>query len=166
MFRSTSPTLDAVPRLVLDTNVCLDLFLFRDPRCAGISAALRSGKAQAVTRQDCRAEFLQVLGYAALGLVQAQRDALAQAYDATLRECATTGTDTSPLPRCRDPDDQKFLTLACDTDALALVTRDAALLALAPRMARIGGFSIVQPAQLTGDWLQLAWQARARHAPP
>ena len=33
----------SVPRIVLDTNVCLDLWVFADPGCAAVLAALRSG---------------------------------------------------------------------------------------------------------------------------
>ncbi|HEU4777610.1 MAG TPA: PIN domain-containing protein, partial [Telluria sp.] len=41
-------------RIVLDTNVCLDLFVFRDPRWSDLLAALESGAVEAVTRADCR----------------------------------------------------------------------------------------------------------------
>ena len=33
-------------RLVLDTNVCLDLFVFRDPRWTGLLQAMRDGRAK------------------------------------------------------------------------------------------------------------------------
>ena len=36
-------------RLVLDTNACLDLFAFDDPRVAPLRAALRDGTVVAVT---------------------------------------------------------------------------------------------------------------------
>jgi predicted nucleic acid-binding protein len=41
-------------RIVLDTNVCLDLFVFNDPRWAALLAAIESGEVEAVTRADCR----------------------------------------------------------------------------------------------------------------
>ena len=45
-------------RVVLDTNVCLDLFVFRDPRWAALQAALEQGTVEAYTREDCRSEWL------------------------------------------------------------------------------------------------------------
>ncbi len=48
-------------RIVIDTNVCLDLFVFRDARWAALLAALRDGTLQAVTRADCRDEWQIVL---------------------------------------------------------------------------------------------------------
>ena len=57
-----------VPRVVLDTNVCLDLLLFGDPRAAALHAALRAGTVIAMTDEHCRAEWLRVLAYPQLGL--------------------------------------------------------------------------------------------------
>jgi predicted nucleic acid-binding protein len=52
------------------------------------------------------------------------------------------------LPLCRDPDDQKFLELARDCKASALVTKDRALLELARRKRRPLPFRIVRPVDL------------------
>ena len=49
------------------------------------------------------------------------------------------------LPRCGDPDDQKFLELAWHTRARYLLTRDQALLKLAPRVAKLGCFEVMAP---------------------
>ena len=49
--------------IVIDTNVCLDLFVFHDPRFLPLLAALESGETVAVTRADCRDEYLAVLNY-------------------------------------------------------------------------------------------------------
>ena len=38
---------DATPRIVLDTNVCLDLFVFGDPRVAALRDALRAATSSA-----------------------------------------------------------------------------------------------------------------------
>jgi len=137
----------APPRLVLDTNVCLDLFVFGDPRCADLLAALREGRVEAVTRDDCRAEWHAVLGYPQLALAPERRAQAAAAFDACVRclppaQAAYAG---QRLPRCADPDDQKFLELAADTNATVLLSRDDALLRLARRTARDGLFAILPP---------------------
>lgn len=129
---------------MLDTNVCLDLFVFDDPRCADLRAALREGRVEAVTRDDCRAEWLAVLAYPRLALAPERRAQAAAEFDACVRCLPSTPVDAR-LPRCADPDDQKFLELAAMADAQALLSRDDALLRLARRTARDGLFAILSP---------------------
>ena len=134
-------------RVVLDTNVCLDLFVFADPRVAPLAAALADGALEAVTDDRCREEWRRVLGYPGLALDEAaQAEALA-AYDRVLR-CL----DDVPLPcdirlpRCADPDDQKFLELALAARARWLLSKDKEVLRLGRRTARDGLFVIATPA--------------------
>jgi putative PIN family toxin of toxin-antitoxin system len=135
-------------RIVLDTNVCLDLFVFRDPRWAKLHTALKNRQLEAVTRSDCRKEWLVVLEYRHLPLTVESRPVAAAEFD-TLITCIDVDevpprTDIR-LPVCKDPDDQKFLELARDADAATLITKDKALLKLAKRTARAGLFSIIPP---------------------
>jgi putative PIN family toxin of toxin-antitoxin system len=132
------------PRVVLDTNVWLDLLVFADPRAAGLDAALRSGALVAVSDGACTAEWQRVLGYPQLALEPARRAALEAAF-ARMTQPLTTAPPQRPLPRCADPDDQKFLELALVAGARWLVSRDRALLSLARRTARGGLFDIVTP---------------------
>jgi predicted nucleic acid-binding protein len=139
------------PRLVLDTNVALDLFVFRDPGCAHLLAALQAGLVQAVVDEICRAEWLAVLTYPALALDEAARREANEAFDRCTRRLPAT--ELSPrnevkLPRCADPDDQKFLELALASGAQWLLSKDKAVLQLARRTARAGWFQILPPS----DW--------------
>src|SRR5262245_37559089 len=113
-IRSNRPMPDRPHRLVLDTNVCLDVFVFADPLCGPLHDALHRGDAVAFTREDCRAEWLAVQAYPQLALSPARRAQAAADFDAWVR---TLPADVAPvpasaLPRCGDPDDQKFLELA------------------------------------------------------
>ena len=143
-------------RIVLDTNVCLDLFVFEDPRCKPLADALAQGRLQAVTRADCRTEWLLVLAYPQFGLEPERRTACTARFDA-LVACIDGPDDRSghgvdaaraaaALPHCRDTDDQKFLEAARDSGATVLLTKDKALLKLAGRCRRAGLFDILQPA--------------------
>jgi uncharacterized protein len=136
------------PRFVLDTNVCLDLFVFDDPQCASLFAALRAGRIEWVTREDCCVEWQSVLTYPQLGLSAEDRARAQHLFDTWVRRIAPDATAQVPvaLPRCRDPDDQKFLELAQQAGAVALLTRDDALLRLARRTKRDGLFVILPPA--------------------
>jgi putative PIN family toxin of toxin-antitoxin system len=131
-------------RLVLDTNVLLDLFVFHDPRWAALLLALQHGKAQAVTRADCRDEWRHVLRYPHLPLSEETRPAAEAQFEALI-SMVTAATGTTPLPTCSDRDDQKFLELARDAQASTLVTKDKALLKLARRTAKAGMFRILTP---------------------
>jgi putative PIN family toxin of toxin-antitoxin system len=130
--------------IVLDTNVCLDLFVFHDPRWAPLLAALESGAVQAVTRADCRDEYHLVLHYPHLPLDESTRPQAAARFDALVRVLAPTSRALR-LPVCSDRDDQKFLEIARDAGAAVLVTKDKALLKLARRTARDKLFRILAP---------------------
>jgi predicted nucleic acid-binding protein len=140
-------------RLVLDTNVCLDLFVFRDPRWTRLADALQAAAVTAVTREDCRREWQIVLGYPHLPLDDESRCRAAADYDALIH-CKPIELQPSvpaaALPLCKDPDDQKFLEAARDLHAEALITKDKALLKLARRTARAGLFAILAPEALIG----------------
>jgi len=135
------------PVLVLDTNVCLDLFVFRDPRWAALRHALERGTVRAVTRSDCRAEWLAVLNYPQLKLDSAAQTACAARFDALIvcRDKPESVPMRPLLPQCSDGDDQKFLELAFDEKADALISKDKAVLKLARRNAKCGLFAILSP---------------------
>ena len=134
----------APERIVLDTNVCLDLFVFHDPRWARLLAAIESGAVQAVTRADCRMEYLVVLHYPHLPLDGASRAASAAQFDALISVVAPAVSGLR-LPVCSDKDDQKFLELARDCGADILITKDKALLKLARKTKQAGMFRIMVP---------------------
>ena len=131
-------------RIVLDTNVCLDLFVFADPRWAPLLADLESGAVEAVTREDCRAEYLVVLHYKHLPLDEHTRPASAARFDALIKVVAPA-PKLVRLPVCSDRDDQKFLEVARDAGVDILVTKDKALLKLARKTAQAGLFRIMVP---------------------
>jgi putative PIN family toxin of toxin-antitoxin system len=133
-------------RIVLDTNVCLDLFVFRDPRWGRLMQALTQGDVEAVTRADCRMEWQIVLGYAHLGLDTEMQAAVCAAFDELIKPFTPSEPGESiRLPICRDPDDQKFIELAYQSAAAVLITKDKALLKLARKTQKAGLFQIMTP---------------------
>ncbi len=131
---------------MIDTNVLLDLFVFRDPRWQPLRAALEDGRLEAMTRSDCAREWEIVLGYAHLPLDQDSQAAAHAEFCRLLRPWSDTVVD-SPLPVCKDSDDQKFLELARDCNAAALITKDKALLKLARWTRKRALFAILGPEQ-------------------
>lgn len=137
-----------VPRIVLDTNVCLDLLLFRDPACAPLMTALQSGRVQAVCRDDGREEWRRVLHYPRLPIDDVIRPALSAAFDALIRHLPAaelSEQEAARLPRCADPDDQKFMELALAAQARWLLSKDNELLKLDRRTHGAGLFRILLP---------------------
>lgn len=137
-------------RLVLDTNVWLDWLVFDDAGVAPLKAAVASAQAQVFIDAACELELARVLAYPLRNEIlttAAQAAQLAECHRvAHMTEPAALTTD-APLPRCRDPDDQKFLELARACRADFLVTKDRLLLKLALRKIRRAPFQIVTPAQ-------------------
>jgi putative PIN family toxin of toxin-antitoxin system len=131
-------------KIVIDTNVCLDLFVFNDPRWAKLVAAIESGEIEAVTRSDCRDEFNIVLHYKHLPLDDDSRPLASARFDQLIKVVAPP-VSSIVLPVCSDKADQKFLEIARDAGAEVLITKDKALLKLARRLAREGMFKVMLP---------------------
>ena len=143
-----------LPRLVLDTNVVLDCFVFNDSDARTLRAALDAGHAQALVHAYTIAELQRVLGYAQCRLSEAQQKEVLQRYLSKASHAALPANfDTNNLllpttfPRCRDADDQPFIALAYHAAADALVTKDKALLKLR-RKAKKFDVTILRPSEL------------------
>lgn len=131
-------------KVVIDTNVCLDLFVFNDPRWTKLVSAIESGEIEAVTRADCRDEYNIVLHYKHLPLDDDSRPLAAARFDQLIKVVAPPDSGVK-LPVCSDKADQKFLEIARDAQAEVLITKDKALLKLARRLAREGMFKVMLP---------------------
>ena len=131
-------------RIVLDTNVLLDCWVFDDPSATPLARAIESGSARPLRSVATDAELGAVLERPVFGLNEAARHALLASW--STRAEMVDVDDAAPL-HCADPADQKFLDLALAGRADALFTKDKALLATAAR-ARQLGLRIVRPQDL------------------
>lgn len=132
------------PLAVIDTNVWLDLYVFGDARAAPVAQALAAGHLWALRSRRTddelalvleRPVFAQRAGAAGLARQLAAWQGLARFFEG----------QPGPAPwLCRDPQDQKFLDLACAARARWLFTKDRALLDLA-KAARRAGLAIATP---------------------
>lgn len=135
------------PRVVLDTNILLALWIFADDSVALLRAALAAGELMPVRSVATDAELAEVLARPGLFAVPEERQAsllAAWRSDALLIEQVAT----APC-RCRDPLDQKFVDLALTVGARLLITRDKALLKL-NRKVRSTGLIIATPERCAG----------------
>lgn len=131
-------------KLVLDTNTVLALWIFADPRLEQLLATIQTGGCTLFTREDALDELRCVLAYQQFDLTPARQADMVQTYT---NRCTFTNcnSDTAPLPRCRDRDDQKFLEIARDAEADYLISRDKALLKLNRHRLVKPLFSIMTP---------------------
>lgn len=130
------------PLLVLDTNIVLDLFVFTDPASAALRTAVVGGAAHWLATAAMREELARVLAYSLI----AQRLARHGEHAATTATAVLQAFDqhSHPVPvaskapyTCKDPDDQHFIDLAVAHRA-TLLSKDAHVLSMAKRLARLG----------------------------
>ena len=92
--------------------------------------AWQSGNIQPVIDRSTVAELLRVLAYPKFQLSPSEQEDLLADF-LPYAQTVTETEDNPSLPRCTDPDDQMFITLAASAKVDALISGDAALLALA-----------------------------------
>lgn len=125
-------------RLVIDTNIVLDLFVFGDAAALPLRAALEAGHVEWIATAPMRVELERVLGYAQIvprlafyglsaALVLAAFDRHARIVEAAPKAPVT----------CSDADDQCFIDLAVAHRA-PLLSRDRAVLTMRKRLAALG----------------------------
>lgn len=137
----------AVELVVLDTNVVLDIWWFRDPGAAGLASAFETGGLEWIATASMREELVDVLGRPSFTATEGRAATVLASFDRWAR--MWTGDVAAAPWRCADADDQIFIDLALSAGARWLFSRDRALLDLA-RGARAGGCDILQPAQWAG----------------
>ena len=119
---------------MLDTNIVLDLLLFKDPATQPLKLAVASHKIQWLTTQPMRDELERVLSYpkimARLAVTELDAPSVLQQFDTQ-----TLLVDVAPKASvtCRDPDDQKFIDLAVLHKAI-LLSKDRAVLCMKKRL--------------------------------
>ena len=134
-----APPPTGVCTVVLDSNVVLDWLVFRDPSSQAVAAAITTGRLRWIATRPMLDELEHVLTRGSLASLQSN-------VDEVLARWHTWVTPVEPAPvtpfralRCTDPDDQKFIDLALQAGASALLSRDRAVLKLAGRARRLPG---------------------------
>jgi putative PIN family toxin of toxin-antitoxin system len=144
------PVADAAV-VVLDTNVVLDWLVFEDPAFRPLAHRLTAGVWAWHATPAMRAELADVLPRLRWRGNVPDCEHILTLFDKQARiiDWPVGPPPQAALRSCRDPDDQKFLDLACHQQARWLFSRDRALLEMA-RAARPLGVEVLSPAQ----WLR------------
>lgn len=130
---------------ILDTNVVLDWFVFREPSCAPLVEAIEAGRVRWLASRWMRGELEHVIGRGLGERWLTDWSRLELLWDRWAEE-ALSPQAMPPATRlhCTDPLDQPFIDLALSVGARWLVSRDHALLKLA-RRAATRGLAVVTP---------------------
>ena len=124
--------------VVLDTNIVLDLWLYKDAATPALLEALESKSVQWLATQVMRDELERVLAYthivSRLAFSQLKAQDILNQFDAHAQLMPVA-------PKCqfvcKDGDDQKFIDLAAQHQT-QLISKDKAVLTMRNRMARLG----------------------------
>jgi predicted nucleic acid-binding protein len=155
---------DTRPKVVVDTNIVLDLWLFNAPAVAALRQALRDQALHWIATEAMRQELERVLHYpkivARLHATPARPDTASAGpspapshntdsnadhntahVNAVLAQFDALTTRLAAAPKahsvCKDRDDQKFIDLAVQHQAL-LLSKDKAVLCMAKRLQAWG----------------------------
>ena len=124
--------------VVLDTNIVLDLFVFKDPATVLLQQLIEAKEICWIATQAMRDELERVLAYAhilpRLAFHQISPvDVLARFHQHAQIE--PTAPRASAV--CKDPDDQRFIDLAVAHRA-TLLSKDKAVLCMSKRLLSLG----------------------------
>lgn len=124
-------------QLVLDTNIVLDVLVFRDPATEPLARGLEDGTLDWLATAAMREELARVLAYPKLAPRVAFHRGDAQAVLADFDRHARLVDVAAKAPlTCGDPDDQKFIDLAI-AHRCTLLSKDHEVLRMRKRLAAL-----------------------------
>ena len=129
---------EMAPGIVLDTNIVLDLLVFKDPLTQPLQTALSTGALRWIATPAMRDELERVLAYPQiakrLAFYALLPEVVLAARDALVHTVAVA--DKAPVT-CKDPDDQRFIDLAV-AHRCTVLSKDHAVLCMAKRLLALG----------------------------
>jgi len=125
---------ESFPTVVLDTNILLDLYVFRDSAVVPLRAALEAGTVNWLITEPMLEEFSRVLKYPQIVRRLVYFDLKADEITLPILK----QVDLRPVPAkakftCKDPDDQKFINLAV-AHRSQLISKDRDVLSMKKRL--------------------------------
>ncbi len=141
-------------RIVIDTNILLDIVYFDDPRIQNLKKALENKQLEAWSCDLIWAEFLDVLKRPLFYTNEANYQRIAE--QAKIYFQIETALIAPSSFKCKDQDDQVFIDLAVSKAPCWLFTKDNEVLKLAKRLLLVNVF--VSQAQTSNLFSKMPWQ--------
>jgi len=121
-------------RVVLDTNILLDLFYFKDKSVAYLFECLKTEQVQGFTCELIWEELAEVLARKPFNQTVEEVNFIRSNYQ-NLLTWQTPQKNNSGI-KCNDPDDQIFVELAVELAPCSLITKDKDLLILQKKLQK------------------------------
>jgi putative PIN family toxin of toxin-antitoxin system len=121
--------IDIKPRLVLDTNVILDLLVFKDPSAEPIRLLLDAKLVDAVRSEASMLELIDVIQRPTFKLSRKEQEIILQVWESSTRLLENAAIEPAPFT-CRDQDDQIFINMAYSLRPALLLSKDLRVLEL------------------------------------
>jgi putative PIN family toxin of toxin-antitoxin system len=125
------------PRLVLDTNVILDLLVFKDPSTEPIQVVLDAKLVEAVRTEASMLELMDVIQRPNFKLSKEQQQIILKQWESSSRLLDNSAIESAPFT-CRDPDDQVFIDMAFSIRPALVLSKDLRVLELGAIAQRHG----------------------------
>ena len=128
-----SPT-HSKTNIVIDTNIVLDLLVFKDPATTPLQQALSASQLNWLATQPMRDELARVLTYPQIVTRPNFYKLLAdEVLTAFYKQARIVAVAPKAGVTCSDPDDQKFIDLAVTYKAI-LLSKDKAVTSMTKRL--------------------------------
>ena len=114
---------------MLDTNVILDLLVFKDLVAEPIRQLLDAKLVDAVRSEASMLELIDVIQRPAFKLSQEEQERILQIWESSARLMENEAIEPAPFT-CRDPDDQVFINMAYSLRPALLLSKDLRVLEL------------------------------------
>jgi putative PIN family toxin of toxin-antitoxin system len=125
------------PRLVLDTNVILDLLVFQDPAAEVIQTVLDAKLVDAVRTEASMLELIDVIQRPNFKLSKEQQQIILKQWESSSRLLENSAIEPAPFT-CRDLDDQVFINMAYSIRPALVLSKDLRVLELGTIAQRHG----------------------------
>jgi len=116
-------------RLVLDTNVILDLLVFQDPAAEVIQTVLDAKLVDAVRTEASMLELMDVIQRPNFKLSKEQQQIILKQWESSSRLLENSAIEPAPFT-CRDLDDQVFINMAYSIRPALVLSKDLRVLEL------------------------------------
>ena len=136
--------------VVLDTNVLMDLYVFKDLRTAALRSAIAQGGLDLLTCGQALSEFADVLSRGKFGLSVGSQQNILQDWGRESRTIADTALLRAPW-RCKDKADQIFLDMAWTARPALLISKDRQVLRFAKQAIKADVRILSEFVQRTAD---------------
>ena len=123
--------------IILDTNILLDIFVFKDVRADRLRNAVLNRQIKTYSNQTSVEELRDVISRPLFALEEGRQAEIMGQWQSLSQSIEDLKLEAAPW-KCQDPDDQIFLDLAFTVRPSILISKDNAVLKLATQALKEG----------------------------